>query len=193
MKGGRRCRDRLVYCRGSAHTGHDELAVAWLTMCHGRAARVVLSVMTNSKHSMRTKIAALAATVFLTGAALATASPAWASDPGGGASWDHTWTTSDAAHGGTVYIAEHGDVVELCDTAADGYAPRVEIFAQASNGQYNSRYILTASDGFGTCATRSASNGGIYDLPENDNIAVSIWLGPSVGFDGSEHYYLNDN
>ncbi|HEY2674328.1 MAG TPA: hypothetical protein VGJ07_28670 [Rugosimonospora sp.] len=142
---------------------------------------------------MRTKIAAIAATVLLTGAALATASPAWASDPGGGAAWDHIWTTSDATQGGTVYIEEHGDVVELCDTAADGYAPRVEILTQASNGQYNFHYSLTASGGFGTCITRSASNGGVYDLPENDNIAVEIYLGPHVGFDGSEHYYLNDN
>jgi hypothetical protein len=144
-------------------------------------------------HTMRTRIAAIAAAVLLTGAALATASPAWASDPGGGAAWDHIWTTVDADQGGTVYIEEHGDVVELCDTAADGYAPRLEVFTQASNGQYTPRYDLTASGGFATCVTRSASNGGIYDLPENDNISVAIWLGPNAGFDGSQHYYLNDN
>ncbi|WP_146073723.1 hypothetical protein [Amycolatopsis sp. CA-126428] len=37
-------------------------------------------------------------------------------DPPGG-SWDHTWTTTDADKGGTVYVEENGDVVSVCDTA----------------------------------------------------------------------------
>ncbi|PBC78156.1 hypothetical protein BX265_2917 [Streptomyces sp. TLI_235] len=69
---------------------------------------------------MRHRIAALtAATVLLAGGALATATSASAAvDPPGG-SWDHTCTAVDSAHGGTVYVEEHGDVVSVCDSAAD--------------------------------------------------------------------------
>ncbi|MEV8096021.1 hypothetical protein [Kitasatospora sp. NPDC085879] len=143
---------------------------------------------------MRHRIAALtAATVLLAGGALATATSASAAvDPPGG-SWDHTWTTVDSAHGGTVYVEEHGDVVSVCDSAADGMAPRVQVWTQSSSGQYNSRYIIEATGGLGSCKTVSASDGGIYDLPENVSIAVSIWLGPSVGHLGSEHTFLNDH
>ncbi|MFD5269034.1 hypothetical protein [Streptomyces sp. NPDC058335] len=142
---------------------------------------------------MRHKIAALAATtVFLAGGALATATSASAviDPPSGG--WDHTWTTSDSNPGGTVYIAEHGDIVSLCDTDADGYAPRVQIAAQASSGAYHIRYTLTASGGEGACATARASQGGVYDLPENTSIGVTIWLGPDRDYQ-TTHYYLNDH
>ncbi|MEV6182907.1 hypothetical protein ACIHAR_14085 [Streptomyces sp. NPDC052016] len=142
---------------------------------------------------MRHKIGALAATtVFLAGGALATATSASAAvDPPSGG-WDHTWTTSDSRDGGTVYIAEHGDIVSLCDTAADGYAPRVQIASQASSGAYHIRYTLTASGGEGSCASARASQGGVYDLPENTQIGVTIWLGPDRDYQ-TQHYYLNDH
>ena len=73
---------------------------------------------------MRNKIAALAATaLLLAGGALATASSASATEnPPGGGGWDHIWFTKDANSGGTLYVEEHGDIVELCDTASDGLA-----------------------------------------------------------------------
>jgi len=145
---------------------------------------------------MRTTIAAVAATVLLAGGgALAAASSASAATlpPPGGGSWDHTWTTTDSLHGGTIYVDEHGDMVYLCDTAADGYAPRADIASQSSSGQYNSRYGLTASAGKGSCTGHTASEGGVYNLPENDNILVNVWLGPNVGHDGSDHVFLNDH
>jgi hypothetical protein len=145
---------------------------------------------------MRNRIAALAATtVMLAGGALATASAASASvAPPGGGGWDHTWTTVDAKHGGTVYVEEHGDVVSLCDTAADGYAPRAEVSTQDSVGTYDIKYTITGAGGYGACTTYSASNGGKYDLPENDNIMISIWLGPTKPGPGFKWYtYLNDH
>jgi len=144
---------------------------------------------------MRHKMAALAATtVLLAGGALATATSASAvTDPPGG-SWDHTWTTSDANQGGTVYIEENGDLVSLCDTAADGYAPRVSIASEESTvpGAYDIRYTLTASGGNGSCVTASASQGGVYNLPESTEIGVTIWLGPDRKSQ-TQHYYLNDH
>ncbi|MFF7879263.1 hypothetical protein ACH40F_14795 [Streptomyces sp. NPDC020794] len=142
---------------------------------------------------MRHKIAALAATTaFLAGGALATATSASATvDPPSGG-WDHTWTTTDSTPGGTVYIAEYGDIVSLCDTDADGYAPRVQIASQNGSGAYDIRYTLTASGGEGACVSARASQGGVYDLPENTEIGVTIWLGPNRDYQAT-HYYLNDN
>lgn len=139
---------------------------------------------------MRKKIAALVGTVLLAGGTLVGATSASARPAP--EDWDHVWTTSDSARGGTVYIQEHGDVVEMCDTAADGYTPRVMISVQAPNGQYDKRYIFAATGGNGGCVVHRATDGGVYDLPENVNIDVEIYLGPNVGYEGSEHIYLND-
>jgi hypothetical protein len=144
---------------------------------------------------MRNKIAALAATtIFVAGGSLlsATAASATVDPPSGG--WDHTWTTTDGDKGGTVYISEYGDHVSVCDTDADGYAPRVRISNEEGSvpGAYDARYTLTASGGLGSCASASASQGGVYDLPENTSIGVTIWLGPDYKYQ-STHYYLNDN
>ncbi|MGA8112272.1 MAG: hypothetical protein WCA46_01275 [Actinocatenispora sp.] len=144
---------------------------------------------------MRNKIATVAATVLLAAAgALATASSASAGTlpPPGGGSWDHTWTTTDSAHGGTVYVEENGDMVYLCDTAGDSYAPRVKIAARNSAGEYVERYTMTASDGNGSCTGHSAPEGGVYDLTEGSDIGVTIWLGPNYEHQ-STHYYLNDH
>ncbi|WP_328616935.1 hypothetical protein OHS18_11265 [Amycolatopsis sp. NBC_00355] len=144
---------------------------------------------------MRNKIAALAATtVFVAGGTLMTATSAWASvDPPSGG-WDHTWTTTDGNKGGTVYIEENGDRVSLCDTAADGYSPRVQIANEEGSvpGAYDIRYTLTASGGLGSCVSAGASQGGVYNLPESTSIGVTIWLGPDYKY-SSIHYYLNDH
>ena len=142
---------------------------------------------------MRHRIAALAATtVMVAGGAIAAATPASATtDPPGG-TYDHTWTTTDAAHGGTVYIMEHGDIVKLCDTAADGYAPRATILINTGTDTWRTAYDLVASGGLGTCVQASASMGGKYDLPENTYIEVDIWLGPNYKY-YSSHMFLNDH
>ncbi|MEU4520322.1 hypothetical protein AB0F52_16685 [Amycolatopsis sp. NPDC024027] len=142
---------------------------------------------------MRNKIAALVATTaFVAGGTLMTATSASATvDPPGG-SWDHTWTTTDADKGGTVYVEENGDVVSVCDTAADGLSARVDVAVQESTGGYRVVYRLTASGGLGSCATARASDGGTHDLPEHVNIGVAVYLGPNYQHT-SNHYYLNDH
>ncbi|MEU3838603.1 hypothetical protein AB0E88_00975 [Streptomyces sp. NPDC028635] len=142
---------------------------------------------------MRHRIATLAATtVIAAGGVLATASSASATvDPPG--SWDHTWTTVDAGKGGTVYIAEYGDVVSLCDTNADGRTPEAEVSYESVNG-WVSAYSLRASGGEGSCASARASDGGSHNLPENKEIEVTLWLGPLYHDYGvTTHYYLNDH
>ncbi len=142
---------------------------------------------------MRNKIAALVATTaFVAGGTLMTATSASATvDPPGG-SWDHTWTTTDAKNGGTVYVEENGDVVSVCDTAADGLSARAQVSVQESSGAYYERYILIASGGVGSCATARASDGGDHNLPEHVNIGVSVFLGPDFQH-ASVHHYLNDH
>ncbi|MFG1626739.1 hypothetical protein [Kribbella sp. NPDC049227] len=106
--------------------------------------------------------------------------------------WDHVWTTADSANGGTVCIEEYGDKFYLCDTAADGLAPRMNVATHSSSGQYNIRYTLTASGGNGTCVHAQESDGGSHDLPYDAWIYIDIWLGP---LPGSSHYdnefYIN--
>ena len=144
---------------------------------------------------MRNKIAALVATTaFVAGGTLMTAPSASATvDPPGG-SWDHTWKTTDANQGGTVYVEENGDVVSVCDSAADGLSARADISVEESSvpGAYDTRYTLVASGGVGSCATARASDGGKHDLPEHWNIGVTVFLGPNYQH-ASTHYYLNDH
>ena len=144
---------------------------------------------------MHNKIAALVATTaFVAGGTLLTATSASATvDPPGG-SWDHTWKTTDANKGGTVYVEENGDVVSVCDSAADGLSARADIAVEESSvpGAYDTRYTLVASGGLGSCATARASDGGTHDLPEHWNIGVTVFLGPNYQHP-STHYYLNDH
>ncbi|MFI5592428.1 hypothetical protein ACIA5G_45775 [Amycolatopsis sp. NPDC051758] len=142
---------------------------------------------------MRNKIAALVATTaFVAGGTLLTATSASATvDPPGG-SWDHTWKTTDANKGGTVYVEENGDVVSVCDSFADGLAARARVSVQQSSGAYYERYTLVASGGLGSCATARASDGGTHDLPEHVSIGVTVYLGPDFQH-ASDHYYLNDH
>jgi hypothetical protein len=146
---------------------------------------------------MRNKLAAIAATVLLAGGVLATAPAASAAPlhPRSSNWWDHTWTTKDSAHGGTVYVRENDDIVDLCDTAADGYAPRIHVSYQTPDS-YQYLYGLTASGGNGSCVEATATDGGAFNLPENTNIEVEIWLGPNGpenGLDTTHGYYLNDH
>ena len=142
---------------------------------------------------MRNKIAALAATTaFVAGGTLLTATSASATvDPPGG-SWDHTWYTTDADKGGTVYVEENGDVVSVCDSAADGLSARADVAVKNSTGSYDVRYTLVASGGLGSCDSARASDGGRHDLPENASIGVTVFLGPNYQH-ASTNFYLNDH
>ena len=142
---------------------------------------------------MRNKIAALAATTaFVAGGTLLTATSASATvDPPGG-SWDHTWYTTDADKGGTVYVEENGDVVSVCDSDADGLSARAKVSVEESPNVWRELYTLIASGGVGSCATARASDGGTHNLPEGASISVVVYLGPNFQHD-STHEYLNDH
>jgi hypothetical protein len=143
---------------------------------------------------MRHKLAALAATtVIVAGGSLANATSASATiDPPAGG-WDHTWTTTDAKQGGTVYVEEYGDVVQVCDTAADGVSPLVDVYYfNSTTNEWIHRYQLRAGGGVGSCASASASQGGAYNLPEGAEIEVDVWLNEVPDY-ASEHFYLNDH
>ncbi|MGH4034366.1 hypothetical protein ACQB60_36215 [Actinomycetota bacterium Odt1-20B] len=99
---------------------------------------------------------ALAATTFVGSATSASAGPG---DPGDG--WDHTWE----AYGAKLYVKENGDVISVCDAARNGKP------AWASLGDYS----MTVTNGYGSCKTHRASEGGVYNLPESANITV--WFG----------------
>lgn len=142
---------------------------------------------------MRTSLTAATAAILITGGALAMAPQASAvTDPPGGDSWDHVYTTSDSGHGGTLYIEEYGDFIELCDTKADGLAPRADISVLQSDGNYKLAYQLISSQGNGFCVSHQASDGGVYNLPENTTIHVHIYLGPN-GASQNNYNYSNDH
>jgi hypothetical protein len=116
---------------------------------------------------------------------LALASPAAASDPGGGGSWDHTWVSDNG--GATLHVMEHGDLVELCDTKADGMSVHVDVDVAGGGGGY----YLQNSAGNGTCVAVSATTAAKYDLPEGKTI--DIWLSTSDLYDQVGGSYLNDH
>lgn len=126
---------------------------------------------------------AAGALAFAAAAVVSTGGSALA-DPGPpGIVWDHTYR----ATGVVLYVEEHGDIVSVCDTAANGHAAEVLV---VSPGPVD--YTLRATDGEGTCATRGASSTyGGYDLPENTTITLS-YDGDTGTYD---HYtsFVNDN
>ncbi|MFJ9211307.1 hypothetical protein [Streptomyces sp. NPDC102264] len=63
--------------------------------------------------------------------------------------------------GGTLEFTKNGDIVKVCDTDADGMAAEATVF----NTSGSQRYAFHAG-GKGTCVTKRASMGGVYDLPE---------------------------
>ncbi|WP_329483112.1 hypothetical protein OG555_13045 [Kribbella sp. NBC_01484] len=114
-------------------------------------------------------------------AAALTAGSAFANEPPDGIVWDHTYT----APGVKVYVEEHGDYVEVCDTSKNGYSAWVEVYLGIT------KYRLTASSGVGTCEWESASD---VDLPENVDILLHFdGRGHDVDHpDGVESFY-NDH
>jgi hypothetical protein len=86
--------------------------------------------------------------------------------PGDG--WDHTWTGASGDF--KVYVEEHGDRISVCDAKADGYSPTV--WVGPGTGE-TTRYSFKVTGGNGSCATKSASNGGKYNLPEGSKFTVT--------------------
>lgn len=96
--------------------------------------------------------------------------------------WDHKYT----APGVTVYVTEYGDVVSVCDAAANGKSAIVSVYD--STGFV---YSIQNHNGYGSCKTYRAGYAGSWtDLREGDWINLAY-----VGDGGSPWYadYLNDH
>ena len=132
---------------------------------------------------MLRKFSGVTAGVIATVAGVVFANPAVASDPGGGGSWDHTWVSLDG--GVTLHVQEHGDIVDLCDTRADGLSVRVEVSWDGGS------YYFYNYGGNGTCEAVSASTAAKYDLPEGKKIY--IWISASNNIDNLATSYVNDH
>jgi hypothetical protein len=80
--------------------------------------------------------------------------------------------TEDGKPGGRVRFTPNGDVVQICDIEADGWAAVVQV---SDEDQYFNTYTIRAG-GSGTCKTVNAAKGGVYDMVEGHNYKFHIWL-----------------
>lgn len=94
-----------------------------------------------------------------------TVGSAFAAEPPDGIVWDHTYR----ATGVVVYVEEHGDIVSVCDTSANGHSAWVVV-----RDRVGYEYRLAATHGKGTCDTAQASDGGGHNLYEGDTIGLEM-------------------
>lgn len=127
---------------------------------------------------------AAAAAGIVSAAAIALASPAAAAQPAAVDGWDHIWYTTDSAHGGTLFVNEHGDDVIVCDTARDGMSVRA-LLTWGTEGEK-----LTTSGGYGNCVEARATYG--EDIPEHTTVYVSLWLGKNYAYE-KDTWFVNDH
>lgn len=124
------------------------------------------SVITRRFSRGRRTVAALFGAAALASLGIVTAPSAGAAELPGGIAWDHVYS----GPGVKVYVEEHGDVISVCDTSANGHAAWVAVDNVSDN---ISGYKLVVSTGNGSCATHKASQGGRYDLGEYSTIGMS--------------------
>jgi hypothetical protein len=92
------------------------------------------------------------------------------------------WTES----GLKLEVWEHGDVVRVEDTAANGHSAWVSV----CHGNYSHCYTFKAKS-FGDHVTRRASDGGVYNLPEGGTKISLNWNGDGGTVNSS--YFRNDH
>lgn len=86
--------------------------------------------------------------------------------------WNAEIRTTDSRPGGRVRFLADGDVVEVCDIQADGYAVHVSVYdVTARKHKYSYRI-----GGNGRCQTLRASLGGKYDLAEGHVFRIRVCL-----------------
>lgn len=94
-----------------------------------------------------------------------------AETPSGG--WDHVFT----ATGVKVYVEEYGDKVRVCDTSANGVGATASVFISSQL-----QYTIKDGKSDGSCDSVSASEGGVWNLPEGATI--------DIAFDGNGGAYV---
>ncbi|QWA22154.1 hypothetical protein [Streptomyces osmaniensis] len=113
---------------------------------------------------------------------------------------DHTMHTGDAwgnvpgvDWSGTGFFNEYGDVVTIKDNDADGSGVIMYVYigSPASGTKIYSFHV----GGEGNTATRKASMGGVYNLPENKNIGFKFcrYSDTQPGGECKDYTFLNDN
>ncbi|GAB3566387.1 hypothetical protein GCM10027445_13160 [Amycolatopsis endophytica] len=138
--------------------------------------------MKRRKAALAATTLAIAATVALTGIGTASAAP---TPPGD--SWDHVWTAKDGT--AKLYVEEHGDLISICDTKANGDSAHVHVYVGV-NGPL--RYTARATGGKGNCSVHSASQGGKYNLPET-NQKIYLWFGGDNSSGDTMASFFNDH
>ncbi|MFD5702202.1 hypothetical protein [Streptomyces lasiicapitis] len=107
--------------------------------------------------------AAALATLGTVNAPTATAGPV----PPGGSSWDHVWSGT----GVKVYVKERGDIISVCDTAANGHSAWTTVDRLNPDVE---GYKMYARGGKGTCTSHSAAEGGRYNLAEGGQYTLNF-------------------
>lgn len=105
-----------------------------------------------------------------------------AADVPDGIVWDHVYK----APGVTVYVEEYGDIISVCDSAANG-APAIASITDMTKVR---SYTIKVTNGYGSCVTRGAGDGGVYNLTEGATIEVAYRGSGSVFL---WDRYLNDH
>lgn len=124
---------------------------------------------------------AAGALAFAAAAVVSTAGSALA-DPGPpGIVWDHTYK----ATGVVVYVEEHGDIVSVCDTAANGHRAEADV----EDDGVGLRYTLSVTAGKGSCKTAQASDG--HDMGEGDLIGIAY--GGNGKYPAAVSTFVNDH
>ncbi|MEU5608033.1 hypothetical protein ACI2L4_00780 [Streptomyces sparsogenes] len=111
-------------------------------------------------------------TVLRAGAAIAAAValPVLASPNAHALAWDHTMHSDDGDPGARLRFEANGDIVEICDIEADGFAAYAEIY-DYKTGQ--SRTLTVG--GNGNCKRRDASDYG-WNLVEGRKYGFTVAL-----------------
>ncbi|MBO2461261.1 hypothetical protein [Actinomadura violacea] len=91
------------------------------------------------------------------------------------------------ASGVKVQIWEHGDVVKVTDTSANGHSAYVTVMYTYQGRDFS--YNMTAKSK-GSSKTHRASDGGVYNLPENARIDIEY---DGNGGNFSSKHFVNDH
>ncbi|MEH1163933.1 hypothetical protein V6V47_00945 [Micromonospora sp. CPCC 205539] len=86
------------------------------------------------------------------------------------ASFGPIWTRN--GDGGSMTFTSNGDVLTVCDEEADGRYADLRVYTAST---LIHRYTIQAKSN-GSCVTRSAANGGVYDLVEGVTYKFEICL-----------------
>ncbi|WP_243744590.1 hypothetical protein [Streptomyces hainanensis] len=101
--------------------------------------------------------------------------PVLASPSASAVNWDHQMHTDDGDPGGRLRFASYGDIVQICDIEADGWAVNVQVYDTVHG--YNVDEFSVG--GNGNCKTHRASNG--YNLVEGRYYRFTVALKNGYG------------